>query len=362
MIPNEYVKNLKEYPLTSHKAWEFADKSNIYKLDWNEADLPLASAVKDAVLAFINREPLSWYPDVANKELISVIASHVGVLDEQVQYFEGSDCGLDYTVRTFMARGDEAVLAAPTYDNFRVYVESVGGIPIPVIGSNMFLPDVEALGKAITRKTKVLYIANPNNPTGTFYSQEDIERLLVAHPTVLLILDEAYAEFTGSSCAPLVMKYPNLVVSRSLSKAFGLASFRIGYIVSSSENISYINKIRNGKNIAAISQIAAIAALRNRSYMEAYVSEVRSARAMFATALKEMGVDVIETIANFILMKVKNPEQVRIFLLSEKVFVRGLTHLPGMEGYLRITIGRVSTTEQLLGIFKKLKENHPEIL
>ncbi len=355
-VSNTYIERLKEYPLSSHKAWEFTDKSEVLKLDWNEADMEIPEVVKQPLRDFINNGPMTWYPDVSNKELISEIARYANVLVESVQYFEGSDCGLDYIVRTFMQAGDEAVLAAPTYDNFRVYVESVGGTSKFAYGKNLFTADIPALEAQITPRTKIIYIVNPNNPTGVSYSHDEIKYLLKKFPEVIVIVDEAYAEFSGETAIPLIENYNNIIVSRSFAKAFGLASMRIGYILASSEIITHINKIRNGKNVPALAQIAATAALRNRGYMDVYVSDVRNARSYMCRELGHLGFVTKETSGNFILVQTNDPSRFQKAFQDRKVFVRGLGHLSSMENYVRITIPGMHGAEKFIVIARDLKQ------
>lgn len=352
---NSYIEQLREYPLSSHAAWEIADKSNVLKLDWNEADMDIPESVKKPMRDFIDHGKLNWYPDVANRELIGEIAKYAGVRDEQVQYFEGSDCGLDYVVRTFMQAGDEAILAAPTYDNFRVYVESVGGLPKFAYGKDLFAADTESIISAKTDKTRIVYIVNPNNPTGTLYTNEQIEEILKAFPHAIVIIDEAYGEFSGTTAIPLLGKYDNLLVSRSFAKAFGLASLRIGYVLAAPETIRHINKIRNGKNVPALGQIGALAALRNRQYMDEYVADVRKARDFICQELGMIGFETRPTQGNFILVKTPDAKKFQDAFLSKQVFVRGLGHLPAMNGYVRVSIPGMRGAEIFINRAKELR-------
>ncbi|MDB5195560.1 MAG: histidinol-phosphate aminotransferase [Parcubacteria group bacterium] len=354
MEPNAFIQKLKEYPLASHKAWEAKDKSQVLKMDWNESDLALPESVRSAVADFIAHGPTHWYPDIANRALIESIARYTSMSPSRIQYFGGEDSALEYVVRTFVSPEDEVGLVAPTYDNFRVFVESVGAIPVFLYGNDLFSPDVATLKEKISPRMKMVYLVNPNNPTGTLYSLNDVEELLQAFPTTLFVVDEAYGEFAGTSVMPLVDRYSNLLVGRSFSKAFGLASFRLGYVVSALENIAHLNKIRNGKNIPALAQIAAIAALADPSYMTDYVKEVRATRIFLSQELQKLGIEAKETPANFILLRVPDPTGWCAALVARDVFIRNLGHLSGMEAYVRVTVGRRETAERFLAIVKDL--------
>ncbi|HVX90786.1 MAG TPA: histidinol-phosphate transaminase [Candidatus Paceibacterota bacterium] len=354
MQPNRFTNNLREYPLASHKAWEHKDKAAVLKLDWNESDLRLPLRIRKAVTAFVMDGPTHWYPDIANRHLIAAIAHYVKVPEAYVQYFAGEDSALDYAVRAFVAEGDDVVLMAPTYDNFRVYVESIGATPRFVYGKNLFVPDIAALMKGITPRTKMVYLVNPNNPTGALYSAKDIERALTAFPKVVFIVDEAYGEFAGKTVVPLTQKYKNLIVGKSFSKAFGLASYRMGYLITAPENLVHINKIRNGKSISALSQVAALAALKDPSYSKRYVAETRRAMRYLRTELAKLGFSVTETAGNFVLIELADPRAFAATLRDRGVFIRTLDHLPSMERHVRVTVGTMATARTFVTILKDL--------
>lgn len=348
MQSNQFIARLKEYPLASHKAWDHKNKRKVLKLDWNESDIRLPLRIRLAVARFALFGQTHWYPDIANRKLIEGIAKYVGVPNECVQYFGGEDSALDYVVRTFVMPGDSVGLVAPTYDNFRVYVESVGANPVSILSEDVFTKSIQDLRRQIAPDMKMVYLVNPNNPTGVTWGVNEIEALLQEFPNTLFMIDEAYGEFGSDSAAQLVSKYGNIVVGRSFSKAFGLASYRMGYVISSPENIGHINKIRNGKGIAALAQVAALEALRNPEYMRHYVEEVSAARSLLAQRLGETGFEVKNTPANFVLFKVSDPAAFCAKLQERGVFIRGLGHLPRMEQYVRVTVGTRRSAERFV--------------
>jgi histidinol-phosphate aminotransferase len=354
MKPNIFIQKLKEYHSSSHKAWEIKNKKNVLKLDWNEPDLYLPEKIKKKLIEFIKKGPTFWYPNVLNKTLIKEISKYLKIPSSYIQYFEGSDAALDYVVRTFIKQKDEVAISSPTYDNFRVYVEAVGAKIKYIFGNDIFKADIENLLKNISNTTKLLYLCNPNNPTGVFYSKEEIEKILKSFPKTLLLVDEAYAEFTQKTVVSLVKKYDNLIVTRSFSKAFGLASFRLGYLVSSPENIFYINKIRNGKNISTIAQIAGIYVLRNKEYFKKYIKEIKKAKKITVENLRKLGFFVIDTPANFILIKTNNASDFCKKLEKQNIFVRDLSYLPFLKDYVRITIWSLNSMKKFI---QKIKKN-----
>ena len=359
MFSNKFVRNFVPYKLSSHKAWELDDNTNCLKLDWNEATIPPTPKVSEYINNFLLNGKLNWYPDVCNSELISKLANYSGVSESCVQYFGSSDYLHEYLVRTFLEDGDRVVMVSPTYDNFRSAAESLGAIVDYFFLDHNFSLDIDKLCSYIdVHNPKLIYICNPNNPTGNLTSSKEVEYLVGRYKKVLFVIDEAYYEFSGESSSGLVNDYNNIFITRTFSKAFALASFRIGYAISCEQNITAISKIRNAKNIAQLSQIAAIAALDDVEYMKAYVKEVSLAKKFFSEkvlALKSPSIEIVVGDGNFVLLRI---DQSRIgdflkYFESHKVFVRSYSHVPTMSDFVRITCG---TVEQMDFVFKILSQ------
>ena len=196
-------------------------------------------------------------------------------------------------------------------------------------------------------KPRLVYICNPNNPSGTLVPESIIEGFLRDYPEVCFLLDEAYAEFAGQTAAQLVLRYDNLLITRTLSKAFGLANLRFGYLLASQGNIEAVSKIRNPKNINTLTQAAALAALQDIGYMHAYVREVQAAREYFIRTLNEGPLNAylkaFESRGNFVLIRCRTPEIKEVLSRqweAANIFVRDVRQSPSLEGCLRVTIGR----------------------
>ena len=287
--------------------------------------------------------------------MIKKIAEYVGCEKENIQYFGGSDAALEYIARTFISPGDLVGIVSPTYDNFRVYAESCGGRIFFIYNKNPFEKDINRLYSQINKnKFRLIYLVNPNNPTGVLYFSEEIEILLKKFPQTLFVIDEAYYEFCGISCSNLIKNYGNIIITRSFTKAFGLGSFRLGYVIAPKYIIEYLNKIRVGKNINMFAQIAGIVALDNKQYMEKYVEEVKKAKELTVTEMERLGFEVVSTPANFILIKVDSPSEFIKKLEDNNIFVRDRSSEPQLEGYVRITIGDMKTMEKFLEKIKKI--------
>ena len=197
---------------------------------------------------------------------------------------------------------------------------------------------------------KFIYICNPNNPTGTLIKKNIIKNLIALFPNTMFLIDEAYYEFAGESCASLVNKFSNIIISRTFSKAFAIASFRIGYAISSEENIINISKVRNSKNITQLSQIAAVAALDDIKYTENYIKEVNTSKNLFIRYLmkyKKYGIEPVDGFGNYILIKINGGHKNKLltYLESKKIYVRDYGHVFGMEDFIRITIGTCDQME-----------------
>lgn len=331
-----------------------SQNARLIKLDSNEATISPSPRVTAALTAFIQGGPLNWYPDVDSTELIQKLSNYTGCPESFIQTFNGSDNALETICRTFIEPENEVVLCMPTYDHFRVYAESCDARLVSVYGKNPFVTKAERLIEAVTPQTKLIYIVNPNNPTGLLYSTAKIEQILKAAPHVLVIVDEAYFEFCGVTMAPLATQYPNLIVTRSFSKAFGLAGLRCGYILTHPDNLKAINKIRIGKNVNSLAQVAASSALDDLEYMEHYVSEVGIARKWLASKIRRMGLKIMETPANYVLVEAANPLQVLDYLEAQQVFIRDRSFFPQMEGLIRISIGHQLLMERFWKVFEKI--------
>jgi len=359
MFANKYVKVLKPYPLVSHRAWELQGKEDVLKLDWNEATVPPSPKVKETLMKFLENGNMHWYPDVNNSLLLEELSKYNDLPVENIQYFASSDSLHEYIVRTFIEPDDRIVIVAPTYDNFRAVVESSGALTEFYYLDEKFHLDIEYFENYLNlHQPKIVYICNPNNPTGTMYKKEAIEQLITKFENIMFIVDEAYYEFTNNTCKDLVLDHENLLISRTFSKAFALASFRVGYTISSHHNIKLLSKIRNPKNISTFSQIAAISVLQDKLYMQNYVKQVNSTKDFFDEELKKLNYEVMGDGGNFSMLKFDFSVKKDFikYLESNNIFVRDYGHVKGMENFLRITIGTYEQMQKVLVVIKSFRQ------
>jgi len=347
---SRFLKNLKEYKLIPQECWRLSKKSHIIKADWNESAIPPSPKVIRAITNFVKKSPLNWYPDIEAINLRQVLSNYTKLPIEYIQVFNGSDAALEYIARAFLEPKDEVLIRVPTYDNFRVYVESCGAKVKNVLCSSSFVTEEDKILDAVSKKTKIIYIVNPNNPTGAICSKNQVQKVLKNAPKSLLIVDEAYYEYYGKTMSNLVTRYSNLIITRSFSKAFSLAGLRCGYILTSPENIKIINKIRVGKNVNSLAQVAAQAALEDIDYTRQHVKEIKEVKKWLVDRLINMGIKTISSPSNFILLKVKNPTDFVEYLKKHRIFIRDRSHQPQLEQFVRITVGTKDQAKRIIEV------------
>lgn len=367
-FPNKYLRNLKPYKLASHKVWtvEPDDRKSILKLDWNEATIPPSPRVRERITELLNTpEFFNLYPTTYNERFMNALSNYIGVPKENLQYFASSDALHEYICKVFVSVGDPVLILGPSYDNFRLTCQANGA---EVYWSNYtddFKFDSQKFEADIYKyEPAIVYICNPNNPTGNFHEPLYIEHLLVTFPDTLFLIDEAYMEFAGErSSKELVLKYDNILITRTMSKAFALANFRVGYLIASKDNVQFINKIRNPKNLTTFGQEAATAALEDYQYMLNYVKEVKEAQKWFKTTLEELfpkNMKPVDSGGNFTMIEFLDyAEKVALInhLANHNIFVRDCTQGPSVKNCFRITIGTRNQMEIVLDSIKEFYAN-----
>ena len=359
---NHFLCKIKPYKVASHKIWALdkSERHKVLKLDWNEATINPSPKVKESLQALITSDSFcNLYPSTYNNKLMSLISNYVGIDKENIQYFASSDSIHEYIAKIFIGVNDKVLIQGPSYDNFRLTAQANGArVYFSEINSDFNFDPIKFKKDIKKYKPDFVYIVNPNNPVGYVHSTEYIESLLKKFKNTMFLIDEAYYEFSKITCKDLVLKYQNILITRTMSKAFALANFRIGYLISSRQNIVDISNIRNPKNITTMTQEAAIAALSDIAYMEQYVKEVNAAKLDFVEYLKQYSdfVKTYDSYANFVILRF-NDEQTRMsfykFLEKHYIFVRILSQSEMLNTSLRITIG---TSDQMNRVKKVIDE------
>ena len=359
-FPNKYLRNIKPYKLASHAIWSVnPDKrEEVLKLDWNEATVAPSPLVKQRIEELLTQPDFfHLYPVTHNELLLKRIADYVGLPEENVQYFASSDALHEYICKVFIGVGDPVMILSPSYDNFRLTCQANGADVFFSEFNADFTFDAKRFeADILAKEPAVVYICNPNNPTGYCHSVEYIEHLLQTFPDTLFLVDEAYSEFSGVTAKDLVLKYDNLLISRTMSKAFALANFRFGYLIASKENVQFVNRIRNPKNISTITQTAAQAALEDVDYMRTYVFATEEGKKWFIEEMKCLPqIHIHMSYGNFLLVQFGTyEEKIRLIqhLASKNIFVRDTMQSPIVRNCFRITCG---TKKQMKQVAEEIK-------
>ncbi len=350
-----WVEAIRPYPVVSQEALSLVDPARAMKLDWNESTVSPPALVIHEVRRFLEGRPLNWYPDVAATTLTTALSGYTGLPTESILTFAGSDSALEYVTRAYLEPGARVTTVSPTYDNFRVYAEAAGAHVEAFTYTSPLDPDLAELD-AIVPGSRLIYLGSPNNPTGTEYDDTVIRRLASRHRSSLVVVDEAYHEYSERSVIDLVRAHPNLLVTRTFSKAFGLAGFRIGYVVAHPTIVDVLARIRVGKSVNALGQVAAVAALDAYQDVREYCADVRWGMSELEKGLTEIGIQCHPTPANFMIIRPDDPASLSEALRGKNVFVRNLAHLAGLSGCLRITVGTAIQMHELLTIVRPLVE------
>lgn len=360
---NKYVEGIAPYKLASQEVWAIAERKDVLKLDWNEATISPSPKVKISLQQHIETLPYNYYPNVRNVEFLTLLSDYTGLEREYLEYFSSSDGAHEYIARASLTEGDNVVILGPTYDHFRLTCQSMGAnIHFHHLNDLRYFDESSFVSVVDQLKPKLVYICNPNNPTGTLIEPEVIGQLCKRFDEVLFVIDEAYYEFSERTCSKYIKLCQNLIITRTFSKAFMLANFRVGYVLASKALIETLNKIRNPKSVSSFAQAAAIAALSDLPYMRAYVSEVNDVKLRFLSALVSMSVNWFEVLSgegNFVLLSffcTKSKEEFIDWLKSDHIYVRDLSHVGGMENSIRITVGMGPQMARVVGQLKKLYE------
>ena len=320
------------------------------KLASNENPLAPSDRVQRAITAAL--ASLNRYPDGSGYYLRHALARKHNVTAEQIVLGNGSNDLIELLVRTFLRPGDEAVVPHPSFVVYPMIVQAAGGIRVMVMLKDYRI-DLEAMSRAITPMTKIVFIANPNNPTATLVTADEVAHFMSKVPErTIVVFDEAYLEFAQGPDFPDALAYVaqgrKVVVLRTFSKAASLAGLRVGYGVTDEDAIALMNRIRQPFNVNALAQVAALAALEDESHTLECVRMIEAGRHYLYDEFNGLGVKYVPSRANFILVDVgRSASDIYQRLLKEGVIVRPLTPF-GMESALRITVGTPQENRRLI--------------
>ncbi len=314
--------------------------SDSIKLASNENPLGPSPMAVEAIKCSLDK--LNRYPDGSGHDLINKISEKLKVKPSNIVLGNGSDEIIGMLTRALLKQGDEVIVPWPSFLMYDIMVRSVGAVPVYVPLKSLSI-DLSSIQSRITQKTRMVFLCNPNNPTGTVFSQKDFESFLENIPDVIVVVDEAYIEFVQDKyCArgvDFLETGTGVVTLRTFSKAYGLAGIRVGFGVMSEKIAGVLNKIRPPFNVNSLAQVGAIAALEDEAFLNKTLNLVHEELDFLYDSLEKLGIKYFPTQANFFLIDVKrNADEVFESMLREGVIVRSMTSY-GYPEYIRINVG-----------------------
>ncbi|MEO8657092.1 MAG: histidinol-phosphate transaminase [Bryobacteraceae bacterium] len=344
--PREAVLRMAPYsPPTGGRA----DK---LRLDFNENTVGCSPRVAEFLRRTVTEPLLTVYPEYF--EVKPELAQFFGVNDDQLLLTNGTDEAIQVLVNTYVDDNDEVLILHPSYAMYKFYSQLAGAEvrDVPYRAGTLEFPLQELLD-AVTPQTRAILISNPNNPTGTGVDLPAIRTILDAVPSVAVLIDEAYYEFCGVTALGLIPEYPNLFVSRTFSKVYGMAAMRMGCLLSQAGNAAYMHKAQSPYSVNLLAALAAREAVKDTAYIEQYVSEVLSAREDIYAGFHRLGIPYYPSRANFVLFRAgERAVEIRDKLREKKILVRDRSY--EIAGCVRVTVGTRQQVRQFLDELEKI--------
>jgi histidinol-phosphate aminotransferase len=362
-IAPDYIRAIAPYqggkPISEIAREYGLNEADIIKLASNENPLGMSPNAQVAIGAAI--VDVARYPDGNGFELRTAVSRKYGVPQGQIVFGNGSNDILELSARAFLQVGDEAIYSQHAFAVYPLVTQAVGatGIVVPAKG---YGHDLDGFLKAITPKTRLIFIANPNNPTGTLIDKTTLASFLKQVPkNVLVILDEAYDEYLSShdksEAVSWLSTYENLIISRTFSKAYGLAGLRVGFGLMHADVADILNRIRQPFNVNLLAQAAAVASLADDGFVARSYAANQAGMLQLTQGLEQLGLQYIESYANFISFAVKNAANVNEQLLQRGIIVRPIANYD-MPDYLRVSIGLFSENKRFLEALALIVKNN----
>ncbi len=349
------VEKIASYPLGTSPQ-EIKEKFNlkaVRKMSDNENVYGCSAEVKEGISKAMNS--LNYYPDGTVSLLIRKLAEFYNVSEDKFLVSNGSEELIRLLTRAYITPGDEAVMAEITFPRYETNVAIEGGKPVTVPLKNG-KHDLDAMYRKINHKTKMVFICNPNNPTGTIVGKEELNCFIEnIPPNILIILDEAYYEYVRSKdyldSLPLLAKYPNLIVLRTFSKIYGLAGLRVGYGLMDSEIVKQLHKVKDVFNVNHLAQAAAVAALNDQAFVKECAEKNAAEMEFVCQKLKELPIGFFPSQTNFVCVFSQYP--IAENLISHGLVVRQMK-LNGYKDAFRMTLGIRKDNEAAIKVISKL--------
>jgi histidinol-phosphate aminotransferase len=338
--PREAVRQMAPYhPPTG-------GRSGKLRLDFNENTVGCSPKVIEAISKYLTADHLTVYPEYV--DAMADLAAFFKVKTDEFAMTNGTDEAIQVLVNTYVDDGDDVLLLRPSYAMYRFYSEVAGASvrELEYRKKDLAFPIDEFLA-ALRPETKAVLIANPNNPTGTGVTLENIELILETAPEAAVLIDEAYFEFCGVTALPWIRKYPNLFVSRTFSKTYGMAAMRCGCIFSNKDNVQWLRKAQSPYSVNMLAAVAARAAVKDTDYIARYVGEILAAKELCYFGLDKLNIPYFMSQANFILFRAGDRAiPIRDALRDKGVLIRDRSY--EIPGCVRVTIGTREQVQRFL--------------
>jgi len=321
---------------------------NGLRLDFNENTLGCSPAVLEK-LRTLDAEELMRYPERTPVE--SVVARHLDIDAEEVLLTNGVDEGLHLLCETYLDPDDEVLIPAPTFAMYELFAAATGAKVIRVPTGPDFAFPLQQLQALASPRTRMIAIANPNNPTGAFVELGALIEVARSMPSTVILVDEAYFEFCGETMLPSWRKFPNLFVARTFSKAYGLAGLRVGALLGHRASLAAVRRVASPYGVNAVALACVPAALGDQQFVCEYAEQVRSGRLLLQNQLEEWNIRFWKSRANFVLVFIGSMHSQFVQEMRVRgILVRDRSRDVGCEGCVRITIGTVDQTSQLISV------------
>lgn len=345
--PRDAVRHLKEYhpPLGGRQG---------LRLDFNENTVGCSPRVLQR-LQSLTGEELARYPERQPSE--KIVAAHLGIDPAEIILTNGTDEAIHLVCETFLEPEHEAIVAVPTFAMYEIYSGSTGARVVSVQGDDSFQFPTEAILSQINSHTRLIAMANPNNPTGALASPEDLLQIAKAAPDAALLVDEAYFEFAGETMMPRWREAPNLFVSRTFSKAYGLAGLRIGVLTGHVDQMAMVRRNSSPYNLNIAALVCLPEALADQEFIHGYVKQALAGRVALEKELHNRGIKYWPSRANFVLMYLGATNKPFISAMRERgILVRDRSNDPGCKDCVRITVGAAEHNARLMATLPEVFE------
>jgi histidinol-phosphate aminotransferase len=342
------VADATEFPLP----WNGKDRSRYVRLDLSEALVTPPDNVVEALSSLAASTGFTSYPN--ETAFYSSLSQYTAVPERNLLLTNGSDHAIQIVMRAFVGSGDSVLTSAPTFPMYAHIATTLGAEAkeVPLTTDMEF--DVDAYLENVSDRVRLLVIVNPNNPTGTRVQLDDIEKILQAHPNRPVLVDEAYFEYSGETASGLLPDYANLIILRSFSKAFGLAGLRLGYVISHSDIVSELKKLRQPFDVNSFALVAAAEHLKNPAHMHHYVEEVMErSKPLVESSLRAKGICVFPSSGNFLLARMKHRDRIVKGLREQGVLVAPQRH-PMIADSMRIGIGPIKIMTDFMAMLDRM--------